>query len=809
MQSFTQDLKYALRTLTRSPGFTLSVVLVLALGIGATTAIFPLVDATLIRPLPFADPDRLMMIWEDASAMGYPKNNPSPANYSDMRADTRAFEDMAASSMGTWNLTGGGEPIRLEGVRVTANLADVLGVQPVLGRFFSTDEDRDGADPVIVISHGLWQRRFGSDPGIVGTDIVVNDMETTVVGVMPARMPYPSSRTEIWVPMAFSDEERSRRDSHYLRVVGRLRSEVGVEFAQSDLERIATRLEEDYPRTNTDYGLLAEPIQVQYTGDVRSGFLLLLGAVGAVLLIACANIANLLLVRTSGRGKEIAIRAALGAGRVRLIRQMLTESVLLSVTGGIVGMILARASLVLLSALVPAGIAGAVEVEMDLRVMIVGLAVSLTTGLVFGIVPALSVLRVRLNETLQRTSGRVGTSRASRRLRDVLVVGEVALSVALLVGAGLLLRSFASVRNVDPGYRAENVLTVRTDLSFERYAETRRRHGFYREVLERVAALPGVLSVGYTSFVPLTNGGGSLGFTIEGRPESPDGHNPDANFRSISGYIPTMKIRLLAGRIFDGRDRADGTDVAIVNETMAGRFWAGEDPIGKRFKIGGFRSTEAWKTIVGVVGDVRQMGLEVPARPEMYIPMEQFPSSGFFNPRDLVIRTAGAPLALAASVREQVWAVDPNQPISYVRSMEEILDGEVFERRTETLLLGGFSLLALIVASVGLYGVLSYAVSHMKKEIGIRMALGAEQGAVLGMVLRQGMTLAAIGCGVGLALAYVLGGVMSSMLFGVEATDPLTFVSVPLVLVSVALVASLIPARRATKIDPIVALRYE
>jgi predicted permease len=518
MQSFIQDLKYALRTLSGSPGFTLSVVLVLALGIGATTAIFSLVDATLIRPLPFADPDRLMMIWEDGSAMGYPKNNPAPANYIDLRADTRAFDGIAASSMGIWNLTGGGEPIRLEGVRVTANLAEVLGVAPALGRFFSAAEDRDGADPVLVIRAGLWQRRFGSDPGIVGTDIVVNDLPMTVVGVMPARMPYPSSGTDIWVPMAFSDEERLRRSSHYLRIVGRLRPDVDLEFVQNDLTRIVTRLEEDYPRTNTGYGLSAEPIHVQYTGDVRSGFLLLLTAVGAVLLIACANIANLLLVRSSGRGKEIAIRAALGAGRRRLIGQLLTESLLLSVTGGIFGMVLARVSFGFLSTLVPAGIAGAVPIEMDLRVMIVGLAVSLTTGLAFGIIPAMSVSRVRLNETLQRMSGRVGVSGASRRIRDVLVVGEVSLSVALLIGAGLLIRSFDSVRRVDPGYRAENVLTVRTDLSFGKYAETSWRHGFCREVLERVAALPGVESAGYTSFVPLTNGGGSMGFTIEGRP---------------------------------------------------------------------------------------------------------------------------------------------------------------------------------------------------------------------------------------------------------------------------------------------------
>ena len=600
----------------------------------------------------------------------------------------------------------------------------------------------------------------------------------TVVGVMGPRMSYPGSGVDVWVPIAFTDEQAARRSSHYLNVVGRLGPGTSFEAAQADLTRIAARLEQDYPQSNTNVGAYGVPLRTHYVGDVRTGFLLLLGAVGAVLLIACANIANLLLVRSSGRGREIAIRAALGAGRGRLIGQMLTESLVLALAGGIVGLVFAWGSLRFLSALVPANVAGAVPIALDLRVLLVGLGISLATGLVFGLVPALSVSGVQLNDTL-RVGPRTGAGSASRRFRDVLVVGEVALTVALLVGAGLLLRSFTEVRSVDPGYRPENVLTVRTDLPFGKYAETARRHAFYREVIERVEALPGVESVGYTSFVPLTNRGGSLGFTIDGRPEVAPGELADANFRAISrDYIRTIGMTMRAGRGFDERDHANAAEVAIVNETMARQYWLGEDILGKRYKLGGFDSTSPWKTIVGVVGDVRQMGLEVPARPEMYIPMEQWPTAGYFNPRDLAVRATGDPLALAGTVREQIWAVDPDQPVAAVRTMESILDAEVFQRRTQTLLIGAFAALALIVASVGIYGVLSSAVSYMTREIGIRLALGAERGSVLGMILRQGMLLAGVGCVVGIGLAYALGGVMSSMLFGVEARDPVTFVSV-------------------------------
>ena len=805
----TQDLKYAIRTLTRTPAFTVSVVLVLALGIGATTAIFSLVDATLLRPLPYADADELMMIWEETSAMGFPRNTPAPANYLDWKADSRAFVDMAATNMEPRNLTGDGEPLALVGVRATANLTAVLGIEPMLGRFFTSDEDQPDGPAVAVISHGLWQRRFGGDAGIVGNDIRLDGSPHTVVGVMGPRMSYPGSGVDVWVPMAFTAQQAARRESHYLNVVGRLHPGTSFDAAQADLARIAARLEQDYPRSNTNVGAYGIGLRTQFVGDVRSGFLLLLAAVGAVLLIACANIANLLLVRSSGRSREVAIRAALGAGRRRLIGQMLTESLVLSMAGGIVGLFFAWGSLTFLSSLLPGMIARSVPIALDLRVLAVGLGVSLATGLVFGLVPALSASGVSLNDTL-RVSGRTGAGSASRRFRDVLVVGEVALTVALLVGAGLLLRSFTEVRSVDPGYRPENVLTVRTDLPSGKYEETARRHAFYREVVERVEALPSVESAGYTSYVPLTNRGGSLGFTIDGRPAPANGEQADANFRAVTrDYIQTIGMTLVAGRGFDSGDHADAVEVAIVNETMARQYWPGEDALGKRYKLGGFNSDSPWKTIVGVVADVRQMGLEVPARPEMYIPMEQWPSMRYFNPRDLAVRTSGDPLAMAGAVQAEIWEVDPDQPVAAVQTMGAILDAEVFQRRTQALLIGAFAVLALVVASVGIYGVLSYAVSYLTREIGLRMALGAERGSVLGMILRQGMLLAGVGCVVGIGLAYALGGVMSSMLFGVEATDPMTFVGVPVVLVAVALVASWIPARRATRVDPIVALRWE
>ena len=815
MRLLTQDLKYATRTLTRTPAFTLSVILVLALGIGATTAIFSLVDATLLRPLPYAGADRLMMIWEDASAIGFPRNTPAPANYFDWRADSRAFEDMAATVSVARNLTGDGEPLSLDAIRATANLAAVLGIEPLLGRFFTDDEDQPGGAPVAVISHGLWQQRYGGDPALVGREIRLDDAPHTVVGVMGPRMSYPRSDVDVWVPMAFTDNEASRRQSHYLNVVGRLHPDATAEGAAADaagaaadMDRIAAALEAEYPESNTNVGALVVPLEDHYMGDVRSGFLLLLAAVGAVLLIACANIANLLLVRSSGRSREIAVRAALGAGRARLVRQMLTESLLLALAGGVVGLGFAWSSFEFLGALIPESVTGTIGLAMDLRVLMVGLAVSLGTGVVFGIVPALSVSHVRLNATLQSAGGRAGVGSASRRFRDVLVVGEVALTVALLVGAGLLIRSFASVRAVDPGYRPEGVLTLRMDLSTAKYSgQPERLRTFYYDVLERVESLPGVQSAGFVSFLPLTNRGGSRGLRIEGRPAPDPGNRPDANYRLVTpDYFRTMGIPVRRGRGIEDTDRSDAPPVVVINETMARQYWPGEDPIGRR--IGGFTGN-AWFTIVGIAGDVRGMGLEAPVRAQLYLPVDQDLNFSFFSPRNLAIRASGDPMALAGVVQEEVWQVDPNQPIKEVRLLGAFIDDEVFQRRTQTLLLGAFAVLALIVASVGIYGVLSYAVSYLTREIGIRMALGAQRGSVLGMILGQGMLLVGIGCVVGIVLAYALGGVMSSMLFGVEATDPVTFVSVPALLVVVALVASLIPARRATRVDPIVALRWE
>ena len=573
------------------------------------------------------------------------------------------------------------------------------------------------------------------------------------------------------------------------------------------MDRIAAVLEAEYPASNTNVGAVVIPLKDHYVGDVRSGFLLLLGAVCAVLLIACANIANLLLVRSSGRGREIAVRIALGAGRMRLVRQMMTESLLLALAGGVLGAAFARWSFTFLGGLIPDAVAGAVELDMDVRVLVVGLVAALATGVVFGLAPALAASHARPGETLQTTSGRAGIVSSSRRFRDVLVVGEVALTVALLIGAGLLIRSFASVRGLNPGYRPDGVLTVRMDLPASKYGDPAPLSGFYRDVLERVEALPGVESAGFVSFLPLTNRGGSNGFRIEGRPAPEPGSSPDANYRLVTeDYFRTMGIPLKTGRLFDSGDHADAPWVLVINETMARQYWQGEDPIGKRIN----RSAgQPWLTIVGIVGDVRGMGLEVPVRAQMYRPVYQDLNFSFFSPRNLAIRTAVDPLSLAAAVRDQVWAVDAGQPIAEVRLLGAFLDDEVFQRRTQTLLLGALSVLALVVAAVGLYGVLPYAVSYLTREIGIRMALGAERGTVLGMILRQGMGLAAMGCAIGLGLAYVLGGVMSSMLFGVEATDPMTFLSVPVVLVAVALLASLIPARRATKVDPMVALRYE
>jgi putative ABC transport system permease protein len=806
METLWQDARYGFRMLAKRPGFTIAAVLSLALGIGANTAIFSLVNAVLLRPLPFPQPDRLAMVWEDASSIGFPRNTPAPANYVDWKTQTRTFEDMAAVFNQSYNLTGTGEPEKIEAYGVTANFLSLLGVRPALGRDFLPEEDTPDANRVALISHGLWQRRLGGDPGVTGSEILLDDRKHTVIGVMPAGFQFLDPEIDLWVPARLTKEALARRTSHYLQVVGRMKPGVTLEQAQSDIGAIMEKIRQDHPNETHDLGSLVIPLHEMLAGDVRLALIVLLVAVGCVLLIACANIANLLLARATARRREIAVRTAMGASRLRLIRQLLTESLLLAVLGGVAGIGLAYLSFDFLKQMVPDSMAGATKLGIDIQVFGYALLLSVVTGLIFGLAPALQAAKLDLNEVLKQSGGRAGAG-SGGRLRNFLVVAEVALAVMLLVGAGLLIKTFIRLRGLDVGLSSDNVLTMRTVLPRNRYPDAAKRAIFYQQVLERVRALPAVEAVGYTTAVPLTWRGGTNGFTIEGRTPEP---NQDANHRQISpDYFQTMKIPLRAGRYFTDQDGPKSLAVAMINETMARQFWPGESPIEKRFKLGGPSSELPWLTVVGVVGDVKQMGLEAPVKAEMYFPYQQITTQPFFAPRDLVIRTKGDPMKLVAAARQEVWAVDAQQPVSDIKLMDDILATEVAPRRLGMTLLTAFSALALGLASLGIYGVLSYTVTQRTQEIGVRMALGARPGDVLRMVMIYGMKLGVGGILIGVGASLLLTRWMSSILFGVSATDPMTFIVIPLLLGAVAGVASYLPARRAMKVDPMVALRYE
>jgi putative ABC transport system permease protein len=805
IDTLLQDLRYGLRMLIRSPGFTAVAVLSLALGIGANTAIFSLVEAVLLRPLPFPEPDRLVMVWEASSGNKSLRGNPAPGNYSDWRTQNRVFEHVAAFSNTSFNLTGDGEPEKINGQAVTANFFALLGSKPVLGRTFLEEDDRPEAGKIVLLSYGLWQRRFGGDPNLLGRDILLNDQKFSVVGVIPADFQLLGAEIGLWVPAAFSQHDLTDRGSHYLTVIARLKSGVTLQQAQADLETITDGIAQEFPRDASNLWAVVLPLHEHLTGGLRLALIVLLSAVGCVLLIACANIANLLLARAAARHKEIAVRAALGAGRGRIARQLLTESVLLASLGGAIGLLFAFGSFAFLKQLIPESIALSIRLGISAPVFGYALLLTLLTGVSFGVAPALQAAKLDLNEALKQGGGRTGVGASHRKLRSALVVAEVSLSLVLLVGAGLLIQTFVRLRNLDPGFSPENVLTMTTSLSRNKYGELPKRDAFYRQVLERVTALPGVVSAAYTTAVPITMKGGANGFSIEGRAQQ-SGQN--ANQRQISAdYFRTLSIPLHKGRYFDEHDGPESPPVAIINETMARNFWLDEDALGKRFKLGPTDSTRAWVTIVGITGDVKQW-LDAPVRAEMYFPYQQ--AVDFWAaPGSLAIRTAGDPLNFVTAVRQAIWTVEPDQPISNIKTMDEILASEVAQRRLRMSLLATFAALALLLASLGIYGVLSYAVTQRTPEIGLRMALGAQPREVLWMIVGYGMRLAGLGIGIGLAASLVLTRMMSTLLFGVSETDPFTFSYVTLLLVSAALAACFVPARRASGVDPMVALRYE
>ena len=801
MDTLLKDLRYALRSLRGKPGFTAIVVATLALGIGGSTAIFSLTSAVLLGSVPLRDPDRLVTIWENASVAGFPRNQLAPATYAFLRENAQAFEGMAAVTEAGFTLTGEGEPQKVEARRVTASFFEVLGVPPALGRALEPADDRPGAPHAAVISHGLWQRRFGRDPGVVGRDVLMNGDKYTVVGVMPRDFQFMESYVALWVPAAFDAEELAKR-AHYLTVVARMKPGIAAAAAQADVEAVAARYARQFPGEIDPAFVL--PFREQVVGDARRPLIVLVLAITFVLLITCANVAGLLLGRTASRGREIAVRSALGATRRRIVRQLLTESLLLSAIGGGLALLVASFALSSLQQLVPPGLVLAVHPTLDGRALALAIVLSAATGLLFGLAPALQATRGDLNASL-RQGGRGMTGAGHRRLRSALVVGELAATLMLLVGAGLLGQTLYRLRYADLGLRPERLLTVRTPLPLYKYGEASRRAAFYEDVLGRVRALPGVVSAGYTTSVPLEWKGGTNGFEPDG-PVYP-GRSYDANHRQVStDYLRTMGIPLRRGRFFERTDGERTQPVAIVNETMARQYWPGADPVGKRFRTG----NDTWITIVGVVGDVRQMGLDAPVKAEMYFPYAQVDGQPWFAPRDLVVRSAAVdPMSLVPAVKEAIRAVDPEQAVANVRTFDEVLDEEVVQRRLGASLVAAFAALALLLASLGVYGVLSYFVSQHTSEIGVRVALGASRRDILSLVLGKGMGLAVSGVALGLLGALALTRLVSSLLYGVGAADPATFAAAAGLLAALALLACYLPARRAIKVDPMVAIRCE
>ena len=814
MATLLQDIRYGLRVLWQKPGFTAVAVLTLALGIGANTAVFSLVSAVLVRPLQYREAERLVMLWEDGTAAGFPRDVPAVGNYAEWRAQNKVFEDVAALDQRVYDLTGeGGEPQKIFGLGVTSNFFPLLGAEAKLGRALLPEEDRPGASRVAVLSHGLWQRRFGGERSAVGRDVILNGEPYHIVGVMPADFQFEYPNVDLWVPAAFTPEQLADHASHYLDVVGRLKPGVTVEQAEADLNVIARGISEAHPDDAANLKAAVVPLREHLAGDARRPLLLLLAAVALVLLIACANVAGVLLSRAAARRREIAVRAALGASRLRIVRQLMTESALLSAAGGVVGALLALWTFSFLGQLVPAGLGAVAEPRLDAAVLGFTLFVSLVASIAFGLAPALQASKTDLSDALKQTGGRSGAG-AGRRLRGAFVVAEVALALVLLVGAGLVVRTLYNLHEQYAGLKPESVLTVRTQLADNRYREPARRAAFYDRVLERVKSLPGVVAAGYTTAVPLMRKGGANGLSIEGKDNGPNA-NWNANHRQVSpDYFRALGVALREGRGLEERDDEGSLPVAVINETMARSFWPGETAVGKRFKVGLPDSPQPWLMVVGVVEDVRQMASDEPVKAEMYVPYRQAvvywkAGNNWFAPRDLVVRTSVEPKSLAPAVREAVKEVDPYQPVSGVLTLEEVLRLDTAQRRVGMILLAAFAGLALLLAALGIYGVLAFFVVQHTPEIGVRMALGASPGDMLRMVVGRGMRLALAGVGVGLAAAFALTRLIESQLFGVSASDPLTFAGLALLLAAVALLACLIPARRATKVDPMVALRYE
>ena len=802
MDSLIRDIRYAVRGLVRRPGFTCVAVITLALGIGANTAIFSVVNGVLLRPLPYSDSDRLVAL--RGSGPQQPDAQIAPGDFLEWQRQNTVFSDLAAYRTVSYNLTGDGDPERLLAGRVSFGLFRMLGVRPMLGREFLEEEDHPGNENVVVISEGLWQRRFGADSNVIGKTLNLNAENFTVVGVMPAEFRLPDQRDrELWTPIAFKDTEQSLHQAHYIEAIAKLKPGVTLGQAQLEMSAIAGRLAQQFPDANTGWGVRVAPLLDFVVGDAKSILWLMFAAVGLVLLIACANVMNLMLARATTRQKEMAIRAALGAGRWRIIRQLTTESVLLALLSGIAGWPLATWGLKALLALAPQNYPRIAAVTIDKRALLFTLGIALLTGFVFGLAPALHLSQLDTNAALKDAGSEGNRGVRQQRIGNLLIVSEVALALMLLVGGGLLLRTVWQLRRVDPGFDYRNALAVTIQLPEKKYTDDQRINHFSQQLLQEVSTLPGVQSAGMARILPIIHDL-QIGLYFEGRPRETDSQLPQTNYSAVSPeYFKAMGIPLITGRAFTDRDTQGTPRVAIISQSLAKRFFATEDPIGKRINVA--TGPEAFREIVGVVGDVKQNGLTRETRPHVYDPFAQAPNQ-FMT---LIVRTSADPVALIPGIRRCLLAIDNELPLQSVRTLEDMISNSLRQQHFTALVLSLFAGVSLLLAAAGLYGVIAYSVTQRMRELGIRVALGAQAMDVLGLVLKQGMTFVLIGEIFGLAGAFALTRFMSGLLFGVTPTDAATYSAVTLALTLVALLACYVPARRATKVDPLVALRYE
>jgi len=814
MDRLLADLRYAVREYRKSLGFTLLAVITLALGIGANTAIFSVVNAALLRALPFRDPQRLVQLWHVPPAKSFPgmtRFSVSAANYVDWRDQNHAFEHMSIYAFAQVNLSDKGQAEALNAASVSQEFFLVLGSQPMLGRTFAPDEDQPGHGNEVILGNAIWQTHFGGDRGIVGRQIQLNGENYTVVGVMPAGMRFPSW-AQMWMPLAWTDQQRAVRGEHHYGVIGLLKPGVDIKQAQAEMDAISRRLELQYPADDKGWGAVVVPMRDEMVGNIRPALLVLLGAVAFVLLIACANVANLFVAKALARRKEIAIRIALGASHSRIVRQIVTETTMLSVAGGALGLALSPFVIRLIVVFLADRLPPSIRPTVDSTVLIFTLAISILTGVLAGLIPSWRLTRYGLNEAMKAGLGRTDADSSGNRTRSVLVVFEVALSLVLLVGAGLMIRSLWRLRGVDPGFDARNVLTLTARVSHNRFPDPRQQSAFFDQVLQRLRALPGVNSAGGIDALPMDDGSNQP-VEIEGTPKLPMSEQPEVAVRAITpGYLGAMRIPVLRGRDLSEDDTADRPAAILISESMARRFWPNDNPIGKHLTMSFF--PDRTREVVGVVGDVKQRGLDVAEPiPSLYMPLAQLstPLLGGWQsfPMTLVVRTHSRPETMANAATAAVHAVDPEIPTTDVMSLEAYLRNSLSEQQMSMVLLGSFAGLALLLASIGIYSVLSYAVRRRVPEIGIRMALGAQTGDVLAMILWQGAKLVAIGVGVGIAVALGLSRLMASQLFGITATDPLTFLAVAVLLMAVAIAACYLPALRATRVNPVVALRYD